>query len=43
MGCYYHIEAVVKNGKILVEKYNADKEIIMIAAWLRDRVVLLTF
>lgn len=36
MGCYYHIEAVVKNGKILADKYNADKEIVMIAAWLHD-------
>jgi len=36
MGCYYHIEAVVKNAEILAEKYNADKEIVMIAAWLHD-------
>ena len=36
MGCYYHIEAVVKNGEILAQKYNADKEIVMIAAWLHD-------
>ena len=36
MGCYYHIEAVVKNGEALAEKYNADKEIVMIAAWLHD-------
>ena len=36
MGCYYHIEAVVRNGEILAEKYNADKEIVMIAAWLHD-------
>jgi len=36
MGCYYHIESVVKNGEILAEKYNADKEIVMIAAWLHD-------
>ena len=36
MGCYYHIEAVVKNGEILAEKYNADKEIVMIASWLHD-------
>lgn len=36
MGCYYHIEAVVKNSEILAEKYNADKEIVMIAAWLHD-------
>ncbi|MFQ9922719.1 MAG: HD domain-containing protein [Beduini sp.] len=36
MGCYYHIEAVVKNGELLAEKYGADKEIVMIAAWLHD-------
>ena len=36
MGCYYHIIAVVKNGEILAEQYGADKEIVMIAAWLHD-------
>ena len=36
MGCYYHITAVVKNAEILAEKYGADKEIVMIAAWLHD-------
>lgn len=36
MGCYYHIEAVVKNGELLAQKYSADKEIVMIAAWLHD-------
>lgn len=36
MGCYYHIVAVVNNAKILAEKYGADKEIVMIAAWLHD-------
>ena len=36
MGCYYHIVAVVKNAEILAEKYGADKEIVMIAAWLHD-------
>lgn len=36
MGCYYHIEAVVKNAEILAENYGADKEIVMIAAWLHD-------
>lgn len=25
MGCYYHIESVVKNGEILAEKYNAEE------------------
>ncbi len=36
MGCYYHIAAVVKNAAILAENYGADKEIVMIAAWLHD-------
>ena len=36
MGCYYHIEAVVKNAELLAEKYNADKEVVIIAAWLHD-------
>lgn len=36
MGCYYHIEAVVKNAKVLAQKYGADEEIVMIAAWLHD-------
>ncbi len=36
MGCYYHIEAVVKNAEILAEKYGADREVTMIAAWLHD-------
>lgn len=36
MGCYYHIAAVVKNAEILAEEYGADKEIVMIAAWLHD-------
>jgi uncharacterized protein len=36
MGCYYHIEAVVKNAEILAEKYGADKETVIIAAWLHD-------
>lgn len=36
MGCYYHIEAVVKNAEVLAEKYGADKEAVMIAAWLHD-------
>lgn len=36
MGCYYHTEAVVKNGALLAEKYGADKEIVMVAAWLHD-------
>ena len=36
LGCYYHIIAVVKNAEILAEKYGADKEIVVIAAWLHD-------
>ena len=36
MGCYYHIEAVVKNAEKLAEKYGADKETVIIAAWLHD-------
>ena len=36
MGCYYHIEAVVKNGELLAGKYGADKEVVMIASWLHD-------
>lgn len=36
MGCYYHIAAVVKNAGILAQKYGADEEIVMIAAWLHD-------
>lgn len=35
-GAYYHIKAVVKNASILAEKYAADKEIVIIAAWLHD-------
>lgn len=34
--CYYHIEAVVKNAELLAEQFGADKEIVMIAAWLHD-------
>ncbi len=36
MGCYYHIEAVAKNSVLLADKYGADKEVVMIAAWLHD-------
>ena len=36
MGCYYHIVAVVKNAEILADKYGADKEVVLIAAWLHD-------
>lgn len=36
MGCYDHIEAVVKNGVELARKYGADEEIVAVAAWLHD-------
>lgn len=36
MGCFYHIKAVVKNAVFLAQNYNADIEIVMIAAWLHD-------
>ena len=36
MGCYYHIVSVVKNAEILAEHYGANKEVVMIAAWLHD-------
>lgn len=36
IGALYHIEAVVRNAEILANKYNADKEICIIAAWLHD-------
>ena len=36
IGVLYHIEAVVKNAEILADKYNADKEVCIIAAWLHD-------
>ena len=36
LGAYYHIEAVAKNAEILADRYNADKEEVIIAAWLHD-------
>ncbi len=36
MGCYDHIAAVVRHGALLAERYGADKEIVLIAAWLHD-------
>lgn len=36
MGCYYHIAAVVRNAEILADRLGADREIVMIAAWLHD-------
>ena len=35
-GVYYHIEAVVKNAELLAEKYKANKEVVIISAWLHD-------
>lgn len=36
IGCYYHICAVVENAVYLADRYNADTEIVTIAAWLHD-------
>lgn len=36
IGVLYHIEAVAKNAQILASKYNADKEVCVIAAYLHD-------
>ena len=36
IGIYYHIEAVAKNAELLAERFGADKEIAVIAAWLHD-------
>ena len=36
IGCYYHIEAVVKNAEIWAGKHGTDKEVVIIAAWLHD-------
>lgn len=36
MGCWYHICAVVENAVYLSDKYNADTEVVTIAAWLHD-------
>ncbi|MCI8526051.1 MAG: HD domain-containing protein [Oscillospiraceae bacterium] len=36
MGCYEHIAAVVKNAEILAGRYGADREVVMIAAWMHD-------
>ncbi len=33
---YYHIKAVVKNATLLAEKFGADVEVVIIAAWLHD-------
>lgn len=36
IGCYGHIESVVKNAELLAKRYGADKEVTIIAAWLHD-------
>lgn len=36
MGCYYHIKAVADNAAMLAEYLGADKELVIIAAWLHD-------
>lgn len=36
MGCYYHIKAVADNAAVLAEYFGADKELVIIAAWLHD-------
>lgn len=36
IGGYYHIKAVVENAKLLAEKNDVDKEVVIIAAWLHD-------
>lgn len=33
---YYHIRAVVKNASQMAETYGADREIVIISAWLHD-------
>ena len=36
MGCYHHIEAVVRNCVLIADQYRADKEVVLIASWLHD-------
>ncbi len=36
IGAFYHIESVVKNAVFLAKIYNADIEIVTLAAWLHD-------
>lgn len=36
MGCFYHIQAVVKNAGLLAKQYHANQEVVLIAAWLHD-------
>lgn len=35
-GIYYHIKAVAENAAYLADKYDADMETVVIAAWLHD-------
>ncbi|MDE5860107.1 MAG: HD domain-containing protein [Oscillospiraceae bacterium] len=35
-GIFYHIKAVAENAAYLADKYGADMEIVVIAAWLHD-------
>lgn len=36
MGCFYHIKAVVNNAELVADRYNADREVVIIAAWPHD-------
>jgi len=36
IGAFYHIKSVVKNAIFLAKIYNADIEIVILAAWLHD-------
>lgn len=36
IGVFYHIQAVVNNAVFLAKEYNADIEVVTIAAWLHD-------
>lgn len=35
-GIFYHIKAVAENAVYLAEQYGADREVVVIAAWLHD-------
>lgn len=36
MGCYQHINSVVRNSIFLAKQYHADMEVVIISAWLHD-------
>lgn len=36
IGVYYHIKAVVNNAVLLADNFGADKEVVIISAWLHD-------